>query len=201
MYINTTDKAQSMSLRSLAGSPCTRLRWVMARSKAMRTALRMLEFLPSIIFSLSIVSSMPSGTILDLGSHCLLHRDERQSETPGQQLQVLWRGTQLPPSSPGQDSRDPLGKGQTEPTSSQDGTPCELGGGLYPCMITAQYHLGHNHGRATVLGDTDQHEIGRCQVFRSLGGGGVRTKTQMLWILFFFYLWANPAVLLKDSRC
>lgn len=62
---------QSMSLRSLAGSPCTRLRWLMARSKATLTALRMLEFLPSIIFSLSIVSSMPRGTILDFGSHCL----------------------------------------------------------------------------------------------------------------------------------
>jgi hypothetical protein len=31
----------------------------------------MLEFLPSIIFSLSMVSSIPRGTILDLGSHCL----------------------------------------------------------------------------------------------------------------------------------
>lgn len=49
----------------------------MARSNAIRTAFRMLEFLPSIIFSLSMVSSTPRGTILDLGSHCLLKR--RQS--------------------------------------------------------------------------------------------------------------------------
>lgn len=63
-----------MSLRSLAGSPCTRLRWFMARSKAIRTAFRILEFRPSIIFNLSMVSSTPRGTILDFGSHCLLKK-------------------------------------------------------------------------------------------------------------------------------
>lgn len=68
---------QSMSLRSLVGSPCTRLRWLIARSKATLTAFLMLEFRPSIIFSLSMVSSMPRGTILDLGSHCLFKREER----------------------------------------------------------------------------------------------------------------------------
>lgn len=62
---------QSTSLRSLTGSSCTMLRWFMARLKAIWTALRMLDVRPSIILILSMVLSMPRGTILDLGSHCL----------------------------------------------------------------------------------------------------------------------------------
>lgn len=62
---------QSTSLRSLTGSSCTMLRWFMARLKAIWTALRMLDVRPSIILILSMVLSIPRGTILDLGSHCL----------------------------------------------------------------------------------------------------------------------------------
>lgn len=62
---------QSTSLRSLTGSSRTTLRWFMARLKAIWTALRMLDVRPSIILILSMVLSIPRGTILDLGSHCL----------------------------------------------------------------------------------------------------------------------------------
>lgn len=64
-------QSQSTSLRSLTGSSCTMLRWFMARLKAIWTALRMLDVRPSIILILSMVLSIPRGTILDLGSHCL----------------------------------------------------------------------------------------------------------------------------------
>lgn len=68
---SSTKCHQSTSLRSLTGSSCTMLRWFMARLKAIWTALRMLDVRPSIILILSMVLSMPRGTILDLGSHCL----------------------------------------------------------------------------------------------------------------------------------
>lgn len=87
---------QSTSLRSLAGSPCTRLRWVVARSKATRTALRTLELRPSIIFSLSMVSSMPSGTILDFGSHCLSKAKTGSEASSRHRI----RGAPAPPSGP-----------------------------------------------------------------------------------------------------
>lgn len=66
-----SERHQSTSLRSLTGSSCTMLRWFMARLKAIWTALRMLDVRPSIILILSMVLSIPRGTILDLGSHCL----------------------------------------------------------------------------------------------------------------------------------
>lgn len=64
-------RAQSLSLVSLLGSPCTLLRCCIARWYATCTDLRMLDFLPSSIFSLSSSWSTPSGTSLDRGSHCL----------------------------------------------------------------------------------------------------------------------------------
>lgn len=73
-----SESHQSTSLRSLTGSSCTMLRWFMARLKAIWTALRMLDVRPSIILILSMVLSIPRGTILDLGSHCL-RRGERAS--------------------------------------------------------------------------------------------------------------------------
>ncbi|KAL0155022.1 hypothetical protein M9458_049285, partial [Cirrhinus mrigala] len=48
------------------------LKWFMARLKALCTALRMPDVLPSNILLLSKVLSTPNGTILDLGSHCLM---------------------------------------------------------------------------------------------------------------------------------
>lgn len=72
---------QSTSLRSLTGSSCTMLRWFMARLKAIWTALRMLDVRPSIILILSMVLSMPRGTILDLGSHCLKTRASELAAT------------------------------------------------------------------------------------------------------------------------
>lgn len=48
----------------------------MARLKALCTALRTPDVLPSNILLLSKVLSMPNGTILDLGSHCLMEIEE-----------------------------------------------------------------------------------------------------------------------------
>lgn len=51
--------------------PLTWLRCAMARSYAVCTDLRTLGFLPSMSRSLSTVSSIPSGSSLSRGSHCL----------------------------------------------------------------------------------------------------------------------------------
>lgn len=60
----------------------TRLWWIMARSYATCTDLRMLDLRPSIIRSLSAVSSKPKGVTLSRGSHCL-QRQTGRFRAPG----------------------------------------------------------------------------------------------------------------------
>lgn len=60
--------------------PLTWFKCTMARSYAVCTDLRTLGFLPSIRRSLSTVSSMPRGSSLFLGSHCLETHETAFSE-------------------------------------------------------------------------------------------------------------------------
>lgn len=60
--------------------PLTWFKCTMARSYAVCTDLRTLGFFPSIKRSLSTVSSIPRGSSLFLGSHCLETRETAFSE-------------------------------------------------------------------------------------------------------------------------
>lgn len=67
-------RGQSVTARSTlgSGSPLTRRRWCIARSKASRTAFRTQEERASVSLIPSRVSLIPKGASLDLGSHCQL---------------------------------------------------------------------------------------------------------------------------------
>lgn len=64
--------------------PLTWFKWTMARSYAVWTDLRTLGFLPSINRSLSTVSSIPRGSSLLRGSHCLKEGQNGLNRTTSQ---------------------------------------------------------------------------------------------------------------------